>query len=264
MRSAVFLISMASLVVVTSACKKSASSKADPTSTVQGQLTTSSFAAAPTGVDAMDETGARTHATLAGDGAFRLDLVKGHVYTLVVVGAKGDEPMVFPRTGGRLDRTFRVSSGAGVVTLGRVRHFDRAPEGGFVVQSASSQGGGVKPATTGGDGEVGECVDGQIKGTGAPCVDDHEKATCEAGPEASNGDGECDNGKDAKTGQPCSDTDQVGENEQDADASQPMAVPDKNPPDDVGGCKDNGGEQDADNVEQEGEHTDPGDPPGSP
>ena len=252
MRSLVFLISAASLVIVTSACKSS-SSKADPTSTVQGQLTTSSFAAAPTGVDAIDESGARTHATLAVDGAFRLDLLKGHLYTLVVVGGpKGDEPMVFPRAGGRLDRTFRVSSGAGVFTLGRVRHLDRAPVGGFVVQSTSSQGGAVKPATTGGDGEVGECVDGQIKGTGAPCADDDEKVTCEEGPEASDGDGECENGKDAKTGQPCSDTDKVGENEQDADANQSMAVPDKNPPDDVGGCKDQGD----DGEEADGEEKD--------
>ena len=241
MRAVAFLISAAALVVVTSACKKKSSAHADPTSTVQGQISTSSFAAAPTRVDAIDETGARTHANLAADGAFRLDLMKGHLYTLVVGGPKGDEPMVFPRTGGRLDRTFRVSSGAGVVTLGHVRHLDRAPASGFVVQSPSSpQGGGVKPATSGGNGEIGECVDGQIKGTGAPCVDDDEKATCEEGPEASDGDGECENGKDAKTGQPCSDNDKVGENEQDADANQPMAVPENNPPDTVGGCKDEG------------------------
>lgn len=251
MRSAVFLTSCAALVIASSACTKS-STKADPTSTVQGQLATSSFAAAPTGVDAIDEAGARTHGSVAADGAFRLELMKGHVYTLVVISPKGEEPMVFPRAGGRLDRTFRVSSGAGIVTLGNVRHLDRAPEAGFVVQSTSTQSGSVKPATTGGDGEVGECVDGQIKGTGAACVDDDEKATCEEGSEASDGDGECEKGKDVKTGQPCSDTDNVGENEQDADANQPMAVPEKNPPDDVGGCKDEGD----DGEEADGEEND--------
>lgn len=255
MRTFVFAISAAALVLVTSACKSS-SSKADPTSTVQGKLSTSSFAVAPTGVDAIDEVGARTHAAVAADGAFRLDLMKGHVYTLVVVGPKGDEPMVFPRTGGRLDRTFRVSSGASLVALGTVRHLDRAPDGGFVVRSGAAASGGVKPATTGtgGDGEVGECVDGQVKGTGAPCVDDDEKTTCEEGPEASDGDGECENGKDTKTGQACSDDDKVGENEQDADANQPMAVPEKNPPDDVGGCADNGAEHEAEG--EEGDHED--------
>lgn len=254
MRSAVFLIACTAVVVASSACKKS-SAKADPTSTVQGRLATSSFAVAPTAVDAIDETGARTIGTVSPDGAFRLDLTKGHVYTLVVVSPKGDEPMVFPRAGGRLDRTFRVSSGAGVVTLGNVRHLDRAPQAGFVVQSTSTQSGSVKPATTGtgGGGEVGECVDGQIKGTGAPCVDDDEKTVCEDGSEVSDGDGECDNGKDVKTGQPCSDTDKVGEDDQDADANQPMAVPEKNPPNDVGGCKDEG---DGDGEAADGEEND--------
>lgn len=248
MRTFLFATCAAALVLATSACKTSSSTKSDPTSTVQGRLAMSSFAAAPSGVDAIDEGGARTHAAIAADGAFRLDLVKGHVYKLVVLGPNGEEPMVFPRTSGRLDRSFRVSSGAGVVALGDVRHLDRAPDGGFAVRSSTA--GAVKPATTGGDGEDGECVDGQVKGTGQPCVDDDEKTTCEEGAEASDGDGECEDGKDAKTGQPCSDNDQVGEDEQDADANQAMAVPEKNPPDDVGGCKD---ESDGDGEQADGE-----------
>jgi len=242
MRHSLFLVCAAALVLTAGGCKKSTTkADPDPTSTVQGALSIPSFAVGPTGVVAVDEVGARIRASLAADGGFRLDLPKGHTYTLYVTGGKADEPVVFPRKGGRLDRTFRVSSGASIVTLGLVRHFDRAPAAGFV-QSPAKSTSTVKPATSHeqGDGEIGECVDGKVKGTGAACVDDDEKGTCENGSEASDGDGECENGKDAKTGLPCTDNDQTGEGEKDADAAQPMAVPDQNPPDDVGGCNDGG------------------------
>lgn len=245
MRSAVFAAACV-LAVVTGACK---STKSDPTSTVQGQLSVASFGFAPTGVDAIDERGARTHVDVAADGTFRLDLLKGHLYKVVVVGAGREEPMVFPRKTGRLDLTFRVSSGAGVVTLGLVRHLDSAPTGGFVTQPAATT---IKPATEGAEGEVGECVNGQIQGTGAACVDDDAKVTCEDGSAASDGDGECENGKDTTTGQACTDTDQVGE--ADADAARPMAIPEKNPPDDIDGCKDE--TDDDDEEDEDGEEDD--------
>ena len=219
------------------------SSKPSPNSTVEGKVAASTFAlGAPTAVDAIDETGARTHAAVGADGSFKFEIAKGHVYRVVVLTPKGEEPLVFPRTGGRLDQTFRVSSGAALVALGNVRHFDKAPVAGFAVKSATPA-----PTTTtksaGGNGEVGECVDGTIKGSGAPCVDDDAKTSCEAGAQGADdhGDGECENGKDAKTGAACSDKDNEGDA---ADPQHAMAVPDKNPPNDVSGCEDGESEGD--------------------
>lgn len=218
------------LILATAACASKSTTPVDPTSTVQGRMTAATFKAAPTAVEAIDETGKRIRAGVAADGAFKLDLGKGHTYKLVVLTGAGEEALVFPREGGRLDRTFRVSSGAAVVDLGGVRHMDAAPAGGFTVASGA---GAIRPKS--GDGEVGECVDGFVKGTGAACVDDDEKTSCEGG-EQSDGDGECENGKDAKTGAPCTDNDSAGE--EDADPTKPMAVPEKNPPNDVSGCSD--------------------------
>jgi hypothetical protein len=252
MRSLV-LATTATLVFLGAACNSSSSTKADSTSTVQGSLSLGSFGTPPTGVDAIDETGQRTHIAPAADGAFRFDLAKGHVYKLVVTGATGEEPIVFPRAGGKLDRTFRISSGASVVSLGLVRHFERVPEGGFVVQSASQNPSNVKTASENvGDGENGECVDGAVKGTGAPCVDDDKNASCENGGEAN--DGECENGKDKATGLPCTDNDTAGDDGPGVDATQPLAVPTTNAPEDVSGCDD--GESNDDGEEADGEGQD--------
>jgi hypothetical protein len=220
----------------------SSSTPSNPNSVVEGKVAASTFAlGAPTAIDAIDETGARKSAALGSDGAFTLALAKGHVYRLVAVGPKGEEPVVFPRNGGRLDKTFRVSSGSAVVTLGTVRHFDKAPATGFTIKSAPVASGTQQAA-----GEPGECVDGTIMGSGAPCVDDEEKTQCEGGSAGADdqADGECENGKDAKTGAACSDTDQEGEA---ADPAQAMAIPDKNPPNDVSGCED--GENDGESAD---------------
>lgn len=157
---------------------------------------------------------------------------------------------MFPRASKRLDTTVRVASGAATVALGAIRHFNAAPTDGFTVKSSSS--GATKPQTTSGDGNVGECVDGFVKGTGAACADDDNKASCENGEgENDNGaDGECENGKDAKTGAAC--TDEQGGAEanddaaSDADPTKPMAVADHNAPDNVGGCNE-GGDGDGEN-----------------
>jgi hypothetical protein len=233
---------LALTALTAAACSSSAPS--NPSSTVEGKVAASTFAlGAPTSVEAIDESGARTRAAVGADGAFKLSVTKAHVYRLVAVTPKGEEPIVFPRADGRLDKTFRVSSGAAIVALGNVRHFDKAPATGFTVKTAPPA---PAPATTtttqtaGGetaDGAPGECVNGSIMGTGAPCVDDEGKTSCESGNTGADdqSDGECNNGKDA-TGAACTDP-QEGEA---ADPAQSMAVPDKNPPNDVAGCDDGG------------------------
>lgn len=223
------------LTALTAAACSSSKANPNPSSTVEGKVASSTFAlGAPTAVDAIDEKGARTRAAVNGaDGSFKMQIVKGHVYRLVAITPKGEEALVFPRTGGRLDKTFRLSSGGAVVALGNVRHFDKAPPTGFTVKTTPASS-AVRPQ---GNGEPGECVDGKIMGTGAPCVDDDAKTQCEGGHGGADdhADGECENGKDAKTGAACTDGDQAGEA---ADPAQAMAVPDKNPPNDVSGCED--------------------------
>ncbi len=208
MRTASFIALSALAALCVTACSTSRPSK--PTSAVEGRVTTSTFAlGAPTGVDAIDERGTRTHVQLGADGAFRFDIAKGHMYRLVTLTPKGEEPIVFPRTGGRLDRSFRLSSGGALVSLGAVHHFDRAPAT-FTTTNAA-------------------------------------KTSCENGSQGAddNNDGECENGKDAKTGAACNDGDNASD---DADPAQAMDVPDNNPPNDVAGCEDgeNDGEDSSD------------------
>jgi hypothetical protein len=202
MRTAICLATCAALGV---ACSNSSPPK--QTSTIQGTVASATFASgAPSAVEAVDETGARTHVAVGTDGIFALVLRKGHVYRVVAVTPGGEEPLVFPRAGGRLDTTFRLSSGAAVVGLGTVRHFDGAPQAFSVVDDGTTQ--------------------------------------CEGGNAGANdqGGGDCENGKDAKTGQPCADDGQGGN---DADPAKAMAIPERNPPNDIGGCEDgqNDGEQ---------------------
>ena len=213
MRWSWFHLGAAALVLV--ACSSSSGQQPATTSSVSGKLTLSSFAKAPAAVDAVDETGKRTHGDVAPDGAFHLDLAKGHVYELLVVGPGFEEPIVFPRATGRLDKSFRISSGAAIVSLGSVRHYDSAPQAGFKILKLESQQSGQTGQGETADGEDGECVDGHLQGTNTPCVDDDDKTTCEKGHDDGNhddeNDGECDNGKDAKTGQACTDDDHDGE-----------------------------------------------------
>ncbi len=258
MRNHVIILSGLALAML-AGCAKTAAP--DTTATVQGKLTVDSYAASPLAVIAFDESGAKQHSTVAADGAFSLSLEKGHTYRLHVLTTGGEEPIVFPRASGALDTTFRVVSGAAVAQLGNVRHFDKAPAGGFVVMSGQAAPGAS-------DGAAGECVDGFVKGTGAACADDNGKdVTCEGGQEEGSsesesanesdpgpdiqcengvdpngqpcanepdgtGDVECTNGVDAN-GQPC-----VDETQSAADPAAEMSVPEHNPPEAVGGCDD--------------------------
>lgn len=192
------VICLAACAVLAVACS-SASSTSKQTSTITGTVASATFVSgAPSGVDAIDETGARTHVVLGADGAFSMNLAKAHVYRVVAITPAGEEPLVFPRAGGRLDTNFRLSSASAVVALGSVRHFDSAPQAFSVVDNGQTQ--------------------------------------CESGSTGANdqGGGDCENGKDANTGGPCADDGQGGDA---ADPAKPMAVPENDPPNDVGGCE---------------------------
>lgn len=225
-------------------CGKGTSQSANTASSVSGTLSIASFPAKPTGVDAIDEAGKTTHISIDDQGRFQVVLPKDHTYRFSVLLASGSEPVVFPRTSKRLDTTVRVSSGAALVALGAVRHYNAAPAGGFTMGAST---GAAKVQNETADGDDGECVNGVVKGTGAACVDDDARAACEHGAKDDGAaDGECENGKDAKTGLACTDApDSPAKDaaDSDADANKPMAVPEHNAPDDVGGC-DEGGSDD--------------------
>lgn len=210
-------------------------------STVQGHFDLASFPSAPVRVEATSEAGKPTSAAVE-DGKFELMLERGHRYQLTIVLATGAEPLVFPRSGGSLDLDFDVTSGGAIVSLGAVRHYDSAPATGFYIQKGSATA----------DGGPGECVDGHVLGSGEACVDDDAEVSCEADDEneqegehedgdqqGSDGDAECENGVDLATGAACVD-------DAEADPSKPMAVAEHNIPDEVGGCSDEGEEDEED------------------
>jgi hypothetical protein len=240
----------------------SAESGQPTSSTVRGALVQSSFAAAPTGVEAIDDVGTTIRGTLAADGSFAIIVPKDHTYRLTVLHGSSSEPIVFPRISGALDTTFRTSGGGAVVTLGAVRHFNSAPAGGFMPASARPLS--AAPPLGSAAAAAGECENGVVPDTGAVCIDDDAAASCEASDGAGesqddSSDGECTKGVDEKTGAACTDpvegedkaaeTESDGECEdgvdaktgaacvdQDADPTQPMAIPEHNAPDVVAGC----------------------------
>jgi hypothetical protein len=164
------------LPLVVLGCSSKDSGGAPTESTVRGTLALSTFSATPTGIQAIDENGAKITGKLAADGSFSLVLPKDHTYRLVVTTASASEPIVFPRTTGKLDTTFRMSGGGAAVALGSVRHYDSAPAGGFMSVGTSKQLRSSEPAPAEGDGD-GECEDGVDAATGAACVDDDADPT---------------------------------------------------------------------------------------
>jgi hypothetical protein len=248
--------------VALASCSESATP--NTSSTFQGSLSVETFPQRPESVQATNELGVVTQALVSAAGDFRMDLSRDHAYILAVNWAAERVNVVFPRATGELTSRFDVASGAALVSLGSVRYFAAVPTGGFFLSSAhvnlaSTSAGEVLDQA---DGEVGECVNGVILGTGAVCVDDDGSVACEGDP--SDGDGECDDGKDISTGLACNDpveaSDGDGECEDGIDSgtglacsdpedgvdpTQPMAVAEHNVPDQVGGC-DEGGEEEED------------------
>jgi hypothetical protein len=196
------------LAVVLMAC--SDDDKPDAmTSKIEGTLALASFSSAPTGVDALDEAGIRSHSGIGPDGAFGLDLTKDHVYRLVVVGPQGETPVVFARSPAQLDRTFRLDDGNVVVSLGTIRLLPKAPDAGISVRTGAP----TDPA----------CVDGKVSGSEAACVEDIVPVTCAPGAAADPDDGDDDD--DARPAET-------------ADPAQPFALPDRNAPKKISGCED--------------------------
>jgi hypothetical protein len=218
------LQSSATLICVLAAvgCSQSTASKA--TSTLDGTAALATFPASPVSAVATDETGRAVAAPVGADGHFSLTLTKGHHYAVSFAGAGGDIPVVWPRASGKLNASFRLSTGGARLDIGSVRYFASAPEGGFHVSA------GAPATSTSGPDE--ECVDGVIAGTTTPCVDDDGKTTCDDGQEVDD-DGECENGVDARTGAACTDP---PESTGVADPTTAMAIPDRSVPDDVSGC----------------------------
>ncbi len=201
----------------------------DKTSTFQGALAVDSFPQRPESVHATNELGGLLKVPVSSTGDFRIELSRGHHYTLAVGSGTDRVNVVFPRATGQLTSQFKVSSGAALVSLGTVRYFAAAPPGGFFLKSAHETSGNLASSTAEqADGELGECVNGMILGTGAICVDDDGDVACEG--DRSDGDGECENGKDTSTGLACVDSPEAsdgdGECENGKDTSTGLACTD--------------------------------------
>jgi hypothetical protein len=201
------------------------STSSKTTSTLNGTAALSTFPASPVSAVATDESGHAVASAVGADGHFSLTLTKGHHYAVSFAGAGGDILVVWPRASGKLNTSFRLSTGGAHLDIGSVRYFASAPEGGFHVSA------GAPPTSTGGPDE--ECVDGVLAGTTTPCIDDDGKTTCDDGEEVDDGDGECENGVDARTGAACTDPPEATSV---ADPTTAMAVPDRSVPDHVSGC----------------------------
>ncbi len=214
-------------LAVLGGCGESSDQRTATTSSVTGALSVATFPSKPTAVDVIDEASATSHIAVDEQGRFQVSLAKGHTYRFAVAMPSGSEPLVFPRASKRLDTTVHIATAAATISLGAIRHFSAAPADGFAVQSASGTSSAQTQNATSGDGNVGECVDGSVKGTGAPCVDDGATASCDNG---SGQDGQNDNGADGETNDTATD----------ADPTKPMAVPEHNAPDDVAGCNEGG------------------------
>ena len=213
-----------------------------PQSTVTGTAALSSFPSAPSSVTATDEGGHAVHAAVGADGGFSLDLPKGHTYQLAVATEKGDVSLVFPRTNGKLDKSFVVKSDGASVRLGAVRYLAKAPTTGFHV--TSSAGSTSPPSGQTGADQGGNCVD---------CVNDDQNTICEGGGESGGTAAEAQGAESASNAAPSS-TGNTSEadNADQADPNQEMAVGDQNAPDQVDGCGGDG--PDGDTTQQEGEH----------
>lgn len=272
-------IAVLALGVAVGACSETGTPP-DTTSTFQGSLSLDTFPTRPDIVQTTNELGAVTQVAVGPRGDFRIYLSRDHSYTLAVRSGADGVKVVFPRATGQLTSRFDVASGAAFVSLGAVRYLAAAPAAGFQLKGAHAVSGQVADRA---DGEVGECVNGMIQGTGAVCVDDDGNVACEGAesdgesecedgkdtagascidaPEGSDGDGECEDGKDASTGLACSDAQEASDGDGECedgkdttgqpctdtedlvDPTRPMAVAEHNIPDQVGGCDEGGGEE---------------------
>jgi hypothetical protein len=226
------------LLLGVGACGRAPSTTTTPApSTVSGSAALSSFPAAPSSVTATDESGRSVRSAVAADGRFSLALAKGHTYKLAVTTPKGDVPLVFPRTTGKLKRTFALLSDGAAVQLGSVRYLGKAPVGGFHVMSVRSATADGGAAPDGASGEVADIQETKCEGGGA-----EEKGAEKSAPESESAPEAPEAKADATPGADAS---------EEADANSEMAVGDQNAPDQVAGCS---GGADGDNLQQEGEH----------
>jgi hypothetical protein len=163
------------------------------TAEVQGALDASSFPGQASVIEVTNEAGNVMRPKIDSSGKFRFFAVSGHTYAMRVVLQGGSEPIVFPRSSGKLDKTFQVN-GIAKADLGLIKHYTSVPTGGFIVNDTAND-----PGQCGGDeeddGGDGECENGIDATTGLACADgDHQDATDEQDGDDPDGEVEDDTG----------------------------------------------------------------------
>lgn len=219
------LFAIPAIVVAVGACASKPAPTPAPATTIAGTVGADGYTAPPKAVVIADEAGQSRSVALGPDGAFGADLPKGHSYRLWVATERGNVPLVFPRRSGRLDVRFAVASNGARISLGRVRYLAGAPQTGFTFAAPSSSA--IRPKTVE-QGDQGNCVD---------CVDDNDEVECH--------DGSQGHDNDDNHGQ------QAGDH---VDPNGEIAVPENDPPEEADGCDAENGDNDNDDIQQEGEH----------
>lgn len=213
------------IVVAVGACASKPAPTPAPVTTVTGTVGADGYPTPPKAVVIADEAGQSRSVALGSNGAFAADLPKGHSYRLWVATERGNVPLVFPRRSGRLDVRFAVASNGARISLGRVRYLAGAPQTGFTFGAPSSTA--ILPKTIE-QGDQGNCVD---------CADDNDEVECHDGSQGHDND---DNHEQ-----------QAGDH---VDPKSEIAVPEHDPPEEADGCEAEDGNNDNDDVQQEGEH----------
>ena len=220
-------LSVSLLVFASAGCSKKASSVSE--STLQGTTALSTYPATPRSIQATDETGRISRTALAPDGSFQLHLKRAHTYRVDVVTDQGAVPLVFPRTSGRVTKTFALKSDGAALTIGRVHFVHVTTRQPIAVKRSTTTSLIRTTSVTGGaDDNCEDCTN-----------NDDQDVACQDGAHGQGGSSAEMEGADSEAG-----------------ATGDESVAEHNVPENVDGCgiDENDGETSDDNGDQQGEH----------
>lgn len=206
-RTSLFALGLVALSSV--ACASNDKKSAVGETTLSGTTALSTYAATPRSVVATDETGRVSSAPLGADGSFSLTLKRAHTYHVDVLTDAGPVPLVFPRTSGKVTKTFALKSDGARLALGSVR-FVHTPVV-VPVEARIAKASALRIASLG--ATDGENADGESDSN------DGEDVQCGDG---SHGDGQH--------------SDDMESGDDEAEATNDVSVAEHNVPENVDGC----------------------------
>lgn len=198
--------------------------------TLQGTAALSSYTSVPRAVLATDETGRVARAAINADGSFSLVLARAHTYHVDVLTDAGAVPLVFPRTSGKVTKTFVLKSDGARLALGNVRFVAAAaPKAALTAQPTPAKVSGLHVASL-------SSSDANDEQTGGG--NDDQNVQCEDGSQGNGQSGAELEGSDSE-----------------ADATGDTTIAEHNVPESVDGCGVNESEG-TDNGDNSGDNND--------